>query len=575
MLMREVATMELLPPSDLLPEWLPDETVFSWASRYHQLSGHRLAAQTCRVLFGDRRHGSQHDFPTRLGQLVERTGDQLGPPSEIALWRTVLHYYLVPRTPEQITAAVDSLVRPTPGILKFRLGLLTGRFRANHPLKACPLCMAADELAFGSSYWHLAHQYPGMWVCRQHDVALQAATVKSTGVERFGWVLPAAAGLVDVVSPGGVAELRRFADFVAGWSTVSPGSLTTVTIAKASRDRLAEGSVGSAAESRATTSVRYAEFVGRLRCVPELQGLPSSAAQARSDINRWIFAPRGGTHPLRHLALISWLFTTWDDFVDAYAAAQLPGASPERPPIASSQPADARKLGFVAALRSGQSVTAASKLAGISVGTGIAWAAQHGIETGRRPKSITAPLYECISAELRQGDDKSDIAERNGVPVQAVTRVLRNEVGLAEQRRLALFERAQIAARNTWGAAHDAWPGATVAHLRSQAGAAYAWLRRHDKVWLDAHLPKPAPRPAAAPRFDWDRRDQDLAAAVRRVALELAMANPGVRLRPWQIYQALPELKAKQGALARLPLTARALAEVTRRETGSATEKLL
>jgi hypothetical protein len=557
--------MGLLPPSDLLPEWLPDETLFSWASRYHQLSGHRLPAHTCQVLFGHRRHGSQHDFPTRLDQLVERSGGQLGAPSAIALRHTVLSFYLVPRTANEITAAVDSLVRPTPGVLKFRLGLLTSRFRANHPLKACPLCMAADEHAFGSSYWHLAHQYPGMWVCRQHDVALQAATLKSTGVERFGWVLPAAARLVDVVSPGGIAELRRFADFVAGWSALAPGSLTTVCIAKACRDRLAVGFVGSAPESRAATSARYAGFVARLRCVPELQGLPSSAAQARSDINRWLFAPRGGTHPLRHLALISWLFTTWDDFVDAYAAAQRPGALPERRPIASEQRADARRLGFVAALRSGQSVTAASKLAGISVGTGIAWAAQHGIETGRRPKSMSVALQTRIADQLARGDDKSEVARCHGVSLQAVTRVLRAVPGLAERRRLAAHGRRQLAAREAWTSALAAWPGASVADLRKRVGGSYAWLRRHESEWLDAHMPQPASQSAFRTRVDWDHRDAQLAAAVRRTAADLARNGAAAPLRRWQLYQALPELKAKLGALDRLPLTARALDDVTRR----------
>jgi len=556
--------MELLPPSDLLPEWLPDETLFSWASRYHQLSGHRLPAHSCQALFGNSRHGSQHDFPTRLDQFADRSGGQLGTPSDIALRHTILSFYLVLRTPNEITAAVDSLVRPTPGVLKFRLGLLTSRFRANHPLKACPRCMAADEHAFGSSYWHLSHQYPGLWVCRQHDVALRAATVKSSGVERFGWVLPAAAGLVDLVAPDSVAELRRFADFVAGWSSLAPGSLTTVAIAKTCRDRLANSSVGSAPESRAGTIARYAEYIGRLRSVPELQGLPSTTAQTSSDINRWLFAPRGSTHPLRHLGLISWLFATWDDFVGSHAAAQLP-PSIEQCPTAGAQPADGRKLTFLDALGRGQSVTAASKLVGIAVGTGIAWAAQHGFEASRRPKSIPIALQTRIADQLACGDDKAQIARRHGVSMQVVTRVLRATPDLAERRRLAVEGRRQLAARQAWTSALSTWPGASVAELRKHAGGAYAWLRRHEPEWLDTHSPQPPLQRQFSARVDWDHRDAELAAAVRRTAADLAGNGATSLLRPWQLYQALPELKAKLGALDRLPLTARALDEVTRR----------
>lgn len=117
-----------------LPSWLPDETVFSWAGRYHELVGHRLAAQTCLALFAHRRHGSQHDFTPRLGWLSRQAGGQLGSPEDIALKRTLLRFYLVPRGPEEGAAAIRSLVDPAPGVLKFTLGLLTSRFRANRKL---------------------------------------------------------------------------------------------------------------------------------------------------------------------------------------------------------------------------------------------------------------------------------------------------------------------------------------------------------------------------------------------------------------------------------------------------------
>jgi transposase len=298
--------------------------------------------------------------------------------------------------------------------------------------------------------------------------------------------------------------------------------------------------------------------------VPELQALPSNPAQGKAELDRWVFAPRGGTHPLRHLAIIYWLFPSWADFIATYAEAHTTAqAAVHMPP--SVVLADARRTAFVADLTAGHSVTAASKRIGITAGTGLAWAAQHGFKTSRRPKTVTELLQRSIADDLARGDDKADIAHRHRVSVQAVTRVLRSEVGLADRRRRAQRDRSLHMSRQAWTAARDAWPGATVAHLREHAGAAYAWLRRHDKDWLDSHLPERLQRLPATPRVDWDRRDIELAEAVRRVASGLATGSADQRLRPWQIYQALPELKAKQGALARLPLTSRALAEVTRR----------
>lgn len=556
-----------------LPQWWSDETVFSWASRYHQLAGHRLAAQTCLALFGDRRQGAQHDLPNRLASLADAAAGNLGTPQSIALDHTLLRYYLIARTPDESAAAVTSLVHPTPGVLKFRLGILTSRFRANHPLKACPRCMDDDVSAWGSSYWHLAHQYPGAWICRQHDTPLLRSTVKTNGISRFKWMLPPKAVLVDVVPSASSAALRQFADFVAGWSSLAPASLTASGIAAACRAQLRQGDGGLELSSRADAASAFAKAIAPLRQVPELQGLPATDALAKGDLDRWVFAPRGGTHPLRHLAIIYWLFSSWDGFLAAYAEAQTDDRAAE-PLATAGGPIDPRRVPFVQALQAGRSVTAASKLVGVTVSTGLAWATQHGIKTPRRPKSMTDAIHARIVEELGRGDEKADIARRHDVSVQAVTRVLRSEVGLADTRRLAQGVRAQAAARQAWSAALAAWPGATVADLRTRAGAAYAWLRRHDGQWLDANLPARQRLPLA-PRVDWDSRDVRLAEEVRRVAAELTADNAGKRLHPWQIYQALPELKAKQSALVRLPLTTRALAEVTRPPRRSKQQNLL
>lgn len=210
-------------------------------------------------------------------------------------------------------------------------------------------------------------------------------------------------------------------------------------------------------------------------------------------------------------------------------------------------------------------MTAASKLVGVATGTGIAWAAQHGFEASRRPKSVSVALQTRIADQLACGDDKAEISRRHGVSMQAVTRVLRAVPGLAELRRLAAHGRRQLAAREAWILALATWPGASVGDLRERAGGAYAWLRRHEPEWLDTHMPQPPSKRPFSARVDWDQRDAELAAAVRRAAADLAGNCAAAPLRLWQLCQALPELKAKLGALDRLPLSARALDEVTRR----------
>lgn len=544
-----------------LPGWLPDETVFSWASRYHCLAGNRLPEETCFALFGHRRHGAQHDLPSRLMHLSEQADGWLGEAEEICLAHTLLRYYLVTRQSEEIAAAIKSLVGIESGVLKFRLGILTSRFRANHPLKACPICIRSDAAKWGSPYWHLSHQYPGRWTCEQHGSALQTSTVKSNGVQRFGWVLPQRAGLVDVVPSSSRTALQRFSSLIVGWTALSPGALSTSGIAAACRRQLQRSEIWRAGPSRAAAGASFSASIRKLRVVPELHGLPSTREQGKAELDRWVFAPRGGTHPLRHLAIIYWLFPSWQQFVEAYAEDEIP----VRPAAPEAPASDDRRLTFSAAIANGRSISAASKLVGVTTSTGVAWATQQGIEAGRRPKSLSTALRASIVADLARGDEKSAIAELHQVTLQSVTRVLRSEVGLVDRRSGAMNDRARRKAQEAWTCALDAWPGAGVALLRNRAGAAYAWLRRHDKAWLDAHLPSRVHRVQPSHRVDWDRRDVELATSVRKAAAALEQTQPGRRLRPWQIFQALPELKAKQSALIRLPLTTAALAEVTQR----------
>ncbi|WP_159918219.1 TniQ family protein [Pantoea sp. 18069] len=177
-------------PDFLLLNWLPDETLFSLVSRQHLLSGEVIASRTSERFFGGSRAGAQHDFPNRLATFVERTGGRLGGLQEVGLHRTLLNFYSAFITSQECAHAIECMAGDSVAHLKLRLGILTSRFRAHHPLKACPVCMEEDASSTGWAYWHLQHQYPGVWVCTKHAQPLLSSALKATGVQRFQWILP-------------------------------------------------------------------------------------------------------------------------------------------------------------------------------------------------------------------------------------------------------------------------------------------------------------------------------------------------------------------------------------------------
>jgi len=148
----------------LLP-WLPGETLYSLCSRHHRFAGFSTCTRATQALFGHSRSGCQHDLPSRLDAFVERVGSIHGDAEAIARERTLLKFYAHFHSPSVGAEAVASVRGASVAHLKYRLALLTSRFRANHPLKACPICMEHDGLTHGWSFWHIEHQFPGVWVC--------------------------------------------------------------------------------------------------------------------------------------------------------------------------------------------------------------------------------------------------------------------------------------------------------------------------------------------------------------------------------------------------------------------------
>ena len=112
-------------------DWVEGETLFSLCSRLHQMWGHCSSWQTTQLLFGHRRAGTHHDLPSRLQEFDTRTAQRYGPASELAMERTILRFYR-PFVPSAgVRSAAETMRGASVAHLKFRLGLLTSRFRAN------------------------------------------------------------------------------------------------------------------------------------------------------------------------------------------------------------------------------------------------------------------------------------------------------------------------------------------------------------------------------------------------------------------------------------------------------------
>lgn len=562
--------------------WIPRETLFSLVSRHHYFWGHTLAARTCEQFFGYRRAGSQHDLPSRLSHFVTRTGECFGNVEKVAKEHTLLAYYAAFISADELENAIACMAGDSVAHLKLRLGILTSRFRANHPLKACAACMAEDRAAFGWAYWHVDHQYPGVWICQKHDESLRESTLKATGVERFQWHLPSEEHFREwptekrIAIKGAQVELqslsRQVLDLV---SQASVQNIDTSRLHEVYRAELVRRQwVSSGGSFRMPViSASFLDHVKHLRAIPELEALPTTADEAAIQLGRLLRPPRSGTHPLRHMMLINWLFGSADVFWQAQASALTPPvalpttifSADQKSNNSNNDPRREQLIGLLTVQK--QSARMVARAIGIDVGTAMSWAAQAGLSISRRPKKLVAELRQRTIAELQNGIDKAVVAANAQVSVVTITKLLLSEVGLHAAWRQALEQRARATAREVWVQLLQTHFGVGTKFLRALEPAAYAWLYRNDRAWLDSHKPDQQTLPARSGGLHvlWDERDQTLSAEVRQAAQSLRRGAGTRQIKLWQIYQAIPALKAKIAALDRLPLTRRAIDQAIQR----------
>jgi hypothetical protein len=554
-------------------DWLPDETLFSWGSRFHTMSGNHLASTTCMQLFGDRQKGSAHDFPSRIEAFVSRTHGLLGDVVSIVSERSLLPFYLPLLSPKEQEWARSALCGPSIGSLKYRLGLAASRLGANHPLKACFECMEADRTAHGTPYWRRTHQWPGVLTCFEHHAWLAYATVKANGVGRFQWFLPNEANLhmpmrTESIPPDVVVLLAKSA---IQFAHLTPGTCFTANnLSGAYRIGLNNRGllIGSARNRLSVVQIGplYCEFLAQLRIFNEFVGLPATPGGASDEVRKLVSASCCRMHPLRHLALITWLFGSFDQSHLGCTCTAQPADEPAQhvPDVMVVGHLEGQKFTeFIALVKTGTAITSAARAVGIDPATGMAWAAKANIETVKRPSAIRGKVKTAMIRALMAGASKERVATIGNVSVQSVTRLLRTEVGLQVAWHGAMEAKRQKSARKMWQKVVIRNPLAGAAAARTLEPATYAWLYRNDRDWLKEQINRlERVKHTGVVRVDWDKRDCALAMDVRLAGLELSNQLNGKRPKLWQLYQLLPELRSRLAKLDRFPLTQQAIEEV-------------
>ncbi len=479
-----------------LPAFLPDlidgETLFSWAARYHRLSGGVLARESSYRLFGDVQAGLRHDFPANLDRLAQITGNTLGDIEDIANNRTLLAYFAPFLDQERYRSVLAQMLSHCVSKLKPTLGILASRMGAIHPLKACRACMHADMRAFGVTLWHIEHQFPAVLVCRHHGEpldAFQSGELKSLrrfllpeDVTEAEWYRPVHRG--DCTS----TQLRRIAAFSANLCAKPPCTFQTEVVRYSILEAAAQHGLIATDGSLRFRDLRIA-FADHYRGIDSvliggdlLEGVSKEHGGLLGTVLRRY---PGIRHPARQILVIAYFFDSPEEFLLAYSAGQAKLAEREasvfRVPLSVGWRVELRRQ----VEDEKKSVSAAARNLGIPLQQAIRCANQDQIRYDKRPRVLTPELEARLRCLIGQGMKRSEIIEQTGIKASYLRTYLAKHQVLREEWQINRSDAIRDQRRKDFMVFLEAHRGTPIHLLRKNLGSGYAWLFRHDRTWLE------------------------------------------------------------------------------------------
>lgn len=558
----------MTPAPAFVLEPLPGETVHSWVSRYHFLSGDHRGVDTLRRCVGARHAVLATALPTRLGGLCESLGLPPRAAERVSEHHTALPYY----RPFLSEAKRAQLARIMSGIeggrLWMGLGLTRAGVRSPARPQCCPACVEADRKAYGVGYAHVAHQLPGVAVCYRHrDQWLVPLIDTGARHARHALYLPddGVARRMPVGVEAPPACLGRFARLSHQLLTARLPTSVAHGWRETYRARLAQLGLTTRhgrLRQRDVHASLCSEYAA-LRSTPLFDGLRLDR-HGESDWLAVLLRPhRSGKHPAKHLLVIGWLFDDLAHFLAYTPARTTP--SPVMPKLPDPSRDNQTATDLLQRIETeGLTLTEVARRLGLSVMSVRVRAEALGVATPRRPKHLTPDKEEEIIGVLRRGLDVGDSAERTGVSLSTVYRILAAHADLKrlwlhrrlsrrraqERRRVRRFRRARH-----FGSLSD---------YRARHPASYTWFYRHDFEWLRAQFAEPRARVPRRRLCDWEARDRRLAGAIRSVAQQaLASQRKPHRLTQTALLRAVSSTATYEQYRHLLPATEATLAECT------------
>lgn len=479
-----------------LPQLSETETIYSWAARFHRLSGNALAKDSSIQLYGDSRAGLRYDFPSHLDGLFKNTNGLIGDVNKIAYQHTLFGFFAPFQSQDGAFDVLSLMRKQSVEKVKSALGLLPSRVGGFFPLKACQVCMREDLNQYSVSQWHNEHQWPSTWICRKHQKILQAVKREFQPRDLRRWLLPEDIADVEwekyVVSHSIKTKLLSIAEFsdhiVNSRDRHLDGQLLRYTYLKKAKELdwlYTDGSLKLAQVKQA-----FLKYFRGFEEIPGFDVVLTAHAEHGGMLGLLMRQYDWKRHPVKHLVLITFLFRSTDDFDQAYAQVSEFYAEGGMESVKQLVSEEWKfKLKYLVETE-GKSLSAAAAAVGIPLSVAMRVAKRDVISYQRRTRVFDTALGKEIKTLIGEGLSRNDILNRTGIKKSLLKDMMAREPLLRDAWRNQDFERRKKAYRVNFLSMIDQYRGVPVKKLRSIPGNGVSWLYRNDREWLVKNTPQ-------------------------------------------------------------------------------------
>ncbi|ELV8578266.1 TnsD family transposase [Vibrio vulnificus] len=370
----------------------------------------------------------------------------------------------------------------------------------NHVLKYCPQCSETDRKKFGHGVWYIMHQLHGVLICPIHRCWLINTPLDAEGINRRFELPPTPYDLPPIDNATSYESALRLSRFAYSWREFAKIHQPAPLYEAHNFWLRNHGYLTDKGQ------IRQSQLKQHLYCYWQPLFSTHNSLIPR-DLAQFTFlygllSKSSNRHYLKHALLAAYF---------SESAAEYFEYPTEVPPTiinyAETGEPDSNKI--IHLLKQGMSLRSVAAATGYSVNYIAATAERENISFKHRFKQLNYALIDRIIRLAYRGMHRKEISKICKVSVGTVEQKINAIKGLAEWRRRLRFFTKRFEAREALRTYTKSHPDATRNQVKNGTNS-YNWLFRHDKNWLNQHLPKRLPHKFYA-ATDWHKLDVAIA----------------------------------------------------------------